>query len=246
MIYPPLIIPSIPSVSLKILEIVSQAELLQTVKLTFSRLIVALFIGSLAGFIIGVLGSIFRIIREILEPIIGILQVIPPVALLILAIIWFGFNGKPAIFIVIMAIFPTIVINVQQGILNIDPKILEMGKIFKLSRGSIFTNIIIPAIRPSLISAWKISLGLACKTMVMGEVLTTPTGIGGALSMARMDLEPENVIAWTVIMIFIFYFINNLPGTLKKIHMVIGMVFCHVKVYMKRQSVFHIKKTHYA
>ena len=209
-IYPPLVVPGIPAVTRKILEIISHTEWRQTILVTFVRLVTALFIGTLSGFAVGLICCSSRAIRNLAAPLIGILQVIPPVSLLILATIWLGYNGKPAIFIVVLAVFPPMVISVQNGILSIDRKLLEMGRTFKLSRWSIFINIIIPSIAPSLTSGWKISLGLACKTMVMAEVLTTPTGIGGALALARMDLEPETVIAWTVITVLIFYLISNL------------------------------------
>ena len=42
-------------------------------------------------------------------------------------------------------------------------------------------------------------MGMACKTVVMGEVLTTTSGIGGQIMTARLNIEPETVIAWTVI-----------------------------------------------
>jgi ABC-type nitrate/sulfonate/bicarbonate transport system permease component len=215
LIYPPLVIPGIPAVGLKILEILSRADLLQTVLTTLIRLVTALSIGIIAGFAAGLICSVSRTIRHLMEPIIGILQVIPPVSILILAIIWFGYNGKPAIFIVVLAVFPTMAISVQSGIMSIDRKLLEMGKIFKLSRRSMLTDIIIPSITPALASGWKISLGLACKTMVMAEVLTTPTGIGGALATARMDLEPETVIAWTVITVMIFNLIDMVSEGLR-------------------------------
>ncbi len=195
---------------MKIFEIFTHADLLQIIPVTVLRLVTSLALGTLSGFAVGFVCGISRILREIIEPIIGVLQVIPPVALLILAILWFGFNGKPAIFITVMAISPTMAISVQHGILNIDPNLMEMGRTFRLKKRSVFFNILIPSIRPSLASGWRISLGLACKTIVMGEVLTTPTGIGGALSQARMNLEPETVIAWTVIILFIFYLIDRI------------------------------------
>lgn len=245
-LYPPLIIPRISSVGAKIFEILSHAELLNIVQVTFFRLLFALVIGSFGGFVVGFLCSLFRTVREVVQPLIGLLQVIPPVALLILAIIWFGFNGKPAIFIVVTSILPTMVISVQQGLMNIDSKLLEMGAVFKLTKRSLILNVMIPAIKPSLISGWKISLGLACKTMVMGEVLTTPTGIGGALSMARMDLEPETVIAWTVIMILIFYCINNFPRVLKKVYCKSRKIFSQLVSYNATNAGTLRKKTSYA
>ncbi|MGH4038246.1 MAG: ABC transporter permease [Sphaerochaeta sp.] len=209
-VFPPLVVPSIGMVGDSMIKILSSPKLRFQILLTLERLLLALLIGNAVGFIIGYFSGINETFRKLIKPIISILQVTPPVAILIIAIMWFGFNGKPAIAIAFLAILPTIIISVQEGILNIDHKLIQMGKTFKLSKESIFKNIIIPSIAPHITSGWKISLGTACKTVVMGEVLTTTTGIGGNISEARLNLEPEGVIAWTIITIILFYLIDLL------------------------------------
>lgn len=206
--FPPLVVPTIKMVCISIIKILSSAQLRFQILLTLERLLIALLLGNLIGFVIGYFSGVNEVFRNLVKPVISILQVTPPVALLIIAIMWFGFNGKPAIAIALLSILPTIVISVQEGILNIDPKLVQMGKTFKLSKESIFKDIVLPSISPHITSGWKISLGTACKTIVMGEVLTTSTGIGGNISDARLNLEPETVIAWTIITIIIFIFID--------------------------------------
>jgi ABC-type nitrate/sulfonate/bicarbonate transport system permease component len=206
--YSSLVIPTIDSVFFKIIELLTTKEMVLEILLTLKRLLFALFFGSLSGFVVGFFCGVNTLFRKLMKPVISILQVTPPIALLIMAIMWFGFSGKPAIFISTLAIFPTLVISVQEGILNIDNKLIQMGKTFSLSKISVLKNIIIPSLSPHITTGWKISLGVACKTLVMGEVLTTTTGIGGNLSNARMNLEPEGVLAWTIITIILFYFID--------------------------------------
>jgi ABC-type nitrate/sulfonate/bicarbonate transport system permease component len=208
MLFPPMVIPSIKMVCTSMAKILSSPNLRFQILLTLERLLISLLISNCIGFIVGYIAGINEIFRRIIKPMISILQVTPPVALLIIAIMWFGFNGKPAIVIGVIAVLPTIIISVQEGILNIDPKLIQMGKTFNLSKESIFKNIVLPSIIPHISSGWKISLGTACKTVVMGEVLTTSTGIGGNISEARLNLEPEGVIAWTIITIIIFCFID--------------------------------------
>jgi len=48
-------------------------------------------------------------------------------------------------------------------------------------------------------------LGTASKTVVMGEVLTTSSGIGGQIVNARLNIEPEAIIAWTVVSVCMYY-----------------------------------------
>ncbi len=138
-------------------------------------------------------------------PVLGIIQVVPPISWLILAIIWFGLNGRASIFIVVMAVVPTMFICISDGITAIDKRLLEMGDVFGFSTFKKLRYIMIPSVLPYFGSGLKIAVGMACKTVVMGEVLTTTTGIGGQIMTARLNIEPETVIAWTVIVVGIYY-----------------------------------------
>lgn len=82
---------------------------------------------------------------------------------------------------------------------------MEMGAVFGFAVWKKLRYILIPSVAPYFISGLKIAVGMACKTVVMGEVLTTTSGIGGQIMTARLNIEPETVIAWTVIMVGIYY-----------------------------------------
>ena len=85
--------------------------------------------------------------------------------------------------------------------------------------------ILIPSVAPYFISGLKIAVGMACKTVVMGEVLTTTSGIGGQIMTARLNIEPETVIAWTVIMVGIYY-----------VAVLAGKLVRHAAVLVKKTS----------
>ena len=79
-IYPPLVVPSISLVFTKIIEILVNVQMIQIIGVTVLRLLIALSIRTLGGFIMGMLCGISRITKEFFKPIIGLLQVIPPVS----------------------------------------------------------------------------------------------------------------------------------------------------------------------
>ena len=136
--YPPLVVPPIPAVGKILARIFSAPDLLHEAAKTLGRLAAGLFFGIAAG------------CRELCKPVLGVLQVVPPVALLVLAIIWFGFNGKPAVLIVAVAIFPIIAISVQDAVLHVDRKLLEMGTVFKYTKKRRFFFITWPGVKPQV------------------------------------------------------------------------------------------------
>lgn len=217
--YSPLVVPPISVVLLKIAEILSSVRMWEEVLKTVMRLLTGLGMGLLIGAVIGIVSGFLKPFEEIARPILGIIQVVPPISWLILAIIWFGFNGAVSIFIVIMSVIPTIAICMADGIHQIDKNFCDMGKLFNFSRWYQFRYIILPSIGPFIMSGFKIALGNAWKTVVMGEVLTTSSGIGGQITQARLNIETETVIAWTVIVVVLYYCsvtAFSLAGKLKK------------------------------
>lgn len=204
-LYSPLVVPPIPAVAAKVAEILSSAKLWCEIGKTMVRLVCGLGIGIGIGCLAGLFGGVLRPVRQLIQPVLGIIQVVPPISWLILAIIWFGFNGRASIFIVVMAVVPTMFICICDGISAIDRKLLEMGSVFGFSVWKKLRYILIPSVTPYFASGLKIAVGMACKTVVMGEVLTTTSGIGGQIMTARLNIEPETVIAWTVIMVGIYH-----------------------------------------
>lgn len=199
--YSPLVVPPLGMVGKKIAEILTTSKLWIEIGKTMLRLWEGLGIGMGIGCLAGLFGGMVKPVRQLISPVLGIIQVVPPISWLILAIIWFGFNGRASIFIVVMAVVPTMFICISDGIASIDRKLLEMGTVFGFSFWKKLRYLFIPSVVPYFVSGLRIAVGMAGKTVVMGEVLTTTSGIGGQIMTARLNIEPETVIAWTVILV---------------------------------------------
>ncbi|WP_089746178.1 ABC transporter permease [Granulicatella balaenopterae] len=200
----PLLIPKISVVLLELVKIVTVPDYLLMIWITTKRLLIGMAIGVSVGIVLGVAMGKVKAIDHFFSPIVSILQTIPPISWLALALVWFGFNGKPAIFIVVTSLIPIISINTREGFKNIDQGLLEMAQIYQLNKQKIYIKIVLPTILPYIRSATKIGLGMSWKVAVMGEVLTTNDGIGGMIKEARNNLEVESIIAWSIMIVILF------------------------------------------
>lgn len=208
--FSPLVLPPIPAVLQRLLEIVTSKKFWPTISVTFFRLIAGLGIGIFIGSAIGLIFGISQKAEMMFAPFIDMLQTVPPVSWVVLALVWFGFNGKPCIFIVAAATIPNMVINLCNGIRRIDLELLEMAHLYHFSKWKILRHIILPSIAPYFHSALEIVIGSGWKLVVMGEVLTTSTGIGGAITTARLNIEPDTIIAWAVLLVLFCLIIKKL------------------------------------
>lgn len=211
-IYSPIIVPDMKDVLKALVNIITNKELIVNILITAKRLITALIISILIGSFIGILMGCNKKLEMIFTPIINLMQSVPPISWLVLAIIWFGLDGKASIFIAIISTLPLIVVNIVESIKSIDHQLVEMGEIYCFSKKKMITKIIIPSIIPYFQSALQIVIGLGWKIIVMGEVLSTNNGIGGELTNARVNIETEYVFAWTIIIVMLFYITNKVAS----------------------------------
>lgn len=208
-IYSPIIVPSINEVSRALVDIFTTKEILVNIFITAKRLIIALAISISLGSTLGIIIGCNKKIELLLTPIIGFMQSVPPISWLVLAIIWFGLDGKASIFIAVISTLPLVIINLVESIKNIDHQLVEMGEIYCFSKTKMLKKIIIPSIIPYFQGALQVVIGLGWKIIVMGEVLSCNNGIGGELTNSRINIETEYVFAWTIIIVILFYITNN-------------------------------------
>ena len=166
--FPPLVVPPIPQVAATLAELIREPDFWPTVGTTLLRLVTGLGIGITAGAVLGLLFGLYPKLEDVGTPLIHVLQSVPPVCWVVLALVWFGFNGRPCIFIVATATVPTVVINLSHGVRGVDRQLLEMARLY---------------------------------LAVMGEVLTTNSGIGGAITSARLNVQPDAIIAWSFLLV---------------------------------------------
>ena len=185
--FSPLVLPPVPQVAGTLAWLIREPDFWPTVGTTLLRLALGLGIGIAVGSILGLLFGLCPKLEDVGAPFIHVLQSVPPVCWVVLALVWFGFNGWPCVFIVAASTIPTVVINLSHGVRGVDPELLEMARLYRFSRRKVLLHVTLPSIRPYFLSALEIVVGGGWKLAVMGEVLTTNSGIGGAITTARLN-----------------------------------------------------------
>ncbi|WIF95708.1 ABC transporter permease [Caminicella sporogenes] len=202
-IYSPIILPGPNKTLQDVCNVLFDSEFLMHVSITLKRLCIGLLGAILLGSILGIIIGECKKIKHLFEPIFHIIQATPPISWLALGIIWFGLDGQATVFIVFIASIPVMIINIVEGFESIDPKLLEMARIFRFSKKEVLFDITIPSLKSYFKSGITISVGLGWKLVIMGEVLSSSTGIGAQITNARLNIETSKVLAWTIIVILL-------------------------------------------
>jgi NitT/TauT family transport system permease protein len=177
---------------------------------TLTGFLISTFWGVILGFVCGMNKSIYNL----LNPLVSIIRTVPVMSIIIIAIMWFKDTNVP-VFVAFLMCFPIIWTNTIQGIASADNKLLQMCKIYSIKKirviKSVYFYSTLPYIKAGMISA----LGISWKVTSAAEVLSLPKySIGRFLYDSKVYLEIPDLFAWTIIIILLSIFFENL---LKKI-----------------------------
>lgn len=208
------IIPSINSTIISMIEIIKEPDFFNIIKYTLIRTLFGFTISLLAAMVIGISASFSKILYNFMDPISKLLNSVPTIALIVLALIWLDNEFVP-IWIGFIMVFPLLYESVLNSILYIDQEILQMAHLYKVGTLGVLRNIYIPNILYNLSSIFNSVIGINLKMVIAGEVLSQPDyAIGSSLQLQRMYLNTSGVFAWIVIILLISRIFNYMGKAL--------------------------------
>ena len=199
--YNPIILPAPEKAFYTIYEMMLTESFWVSLGYSFFRIITGYLLAMVIGTVVGIVMGLNQKADKLLRPVVSMLQTVPNISWILLAIIWFGLNSKIVIFTIFISLMPIFVINSAEGIENTAEEYLEMAAVYRLKPLTIFRKIYLYSIKPYLRSAAVITSERAWKIGAMAELLSLDSGIGAGLYWARSNLQTERIFAWTIVLI---------------------------------------------
>jgi len=167
--------------------------------LTSRRALKGFAIAALAGAGLGLAAGYFPAVLRLARPLITVLLGVPPIAWIVLAMIWFGSTDGTVAMTILVSSSPLIFVSVAEGIMTRDRKLDDMARAFGASAWKRLTTLSLRHVSAHLFPALAVSLGSAFKVAVMAELLANVGGIGGELARSRANLDIAGSLAWVLI-----------------------------------------------
>jgi NitT/TauT family transport system permease protein len=201
-------------VSISMWELIKSGVLLQHTVASLFRVTVGFYLAILFGIPLGILIGRLWIIKKLLNPVIQFLRPISPLAWIPLAMLWFGIGDKPAIFLIFLSSFFPLTVSTAAAVSQINPVFFCVAANFNLNKYELVRKIILPAIMPSVITALRISAGIAWLVVVAAEMIAVKSGLGYLIldsrNALRMDYVMDAMIVIGVIGLFLDYLMKRL------------------------------------
>ncbi len=208
LIYGDLVLPSPKEVFLSIYTLSNDSEFIENLYLTINRGLIGFGISLVIGTFFGLIAGYFVTASIMSRPIVTILVGVPPIAWIVLAMIWFGFGDTTVMFTVVIASFPIVFVGALQGSRTLEGDYKEMMDSFRIGFIQKCRDLYFPHLFSYLFPSWVSALGMSWKIVIMAELLSSNDGIGAALAVARSQLDTPVALGLVVTMIGVLLFIE--------------------------------------
>jgi sulfonate transport system permease protein len=172
-------------------DLLLSGELFTHLSISISRVLQGYFIGAFFGIFIGVLCGLFKKVDSALSLILGFLRPIPVIAWVPVFILWMGIDEASKITVIAIGSFWPVLVNVIDGIRNVDKKYLEVARILEKNKIQILTKVIFPSALPNIFTGLRVGIGIAWMCVVGAELIAASSGIGYLIMYARELLQSD-------------------------------------------------------
>lgn len=194
----PLVLPTPQQTLASLGQILRTPEAWQALAATARRTAIGYGLAVVAGSVLGMLAGRSLTATWMARPLVTVLMGMPPIAWLVLALLWFGAGDGTPVFTVFVACFPIVFVGALQGTRTLDGRLHELALSLRLPPLQRLSDVYLPHIASYLFAACITALGMAWKVVLMAELLATSDGAGAelALALARSQLDMAATLAW--------------------------------------------------
>lgn len=194
----PILLASPVSTLARLVELAGEAAFWRALLFTLAHILAGFALAAVAGTLLAALAHRFVPVADLLAPLLSAMRSVPVASFVIAALIWVP-SRRLSVLICFLIVLPVVYAGALDGLRQVDPKLMEMARVFRMTRMNRLRTVTLPAALPSLVSALSVAIGLAWKSGVAAEVIGIPSGsVGEKLYKAKVYLATPDLFAWTI------------------------------------------------
>lgn len=209
-----LLLPSFVQTSRALIDGLASGELLAKVGVSLIVLLKGYLLGIVLAFGLTSLAVSTQFGRDLLSTLTSMFNPLPAIALLPLALLWFGLGDNSLIFVLVHSVLWALALNTYAGFLGVSETLRMAGRNYGLRGLRLVLHILIPAALPSILSGLKIGWAFAWRTLIAAELVFGATsgkgGLGWYIFQNRNELYTDKVFAGLAVVILIGLLVESL------------------------------------
>ena len=191
-------------------DFLTDAVFWRCVGMSLWRTAVAYVLGVVAAVLLAAASCASRLVDDVIRPAMAVVRATPVASFIILALVWLSSANVPILAGMLM-VLPVVYANVREGVSSTDPQLMEMARMFRFTPWQTVRRVIIPSTMPTFLAACEACVGLCFKATIAAEVIGVPKkAIGTQLYHAKIYLETDALMAWTLVVILLSMLLEKL------------------------------------
>lgn len=199
----PALVPTPARVAERFWELLTRARLPGDIWMSTQRVFLGVTLGIVFAVPVGFVLGWYRTVRGFVDPLINFFRALPPIALIPLVIVYFGVGEVAKIVILFYASFFAGVIVMYEGIAQISPIYVRVARTLGATDAEIFRKVIVPLTVPHMLTALRVSLGVAWATLVASELIAAQQGLGALIQNASSFFQLDTIYVGIICIGFI-------------------------------------------
>ncbi|CAN5700858.1 ABC transporter permease [soil metagenome] len=146
-----------------------------------TRVLIGVCIGVALAIPVGFALGWFPTVRRFFDPLLNFFRALPPIALVPLVVVYVGIGENGRLFVLIYAAFFPATIVIYEGITAIEQIYVRAARVLGATSSELFRRVVFPFALPHILTAFRVSLGVAWATLVAAELVAARTGLGAMI-----------------------------------------------------------------
>lgn len=192
------ILPQPLAIGERLVRVVLEEEFVRHMSATLVRVVAGLLLSLLVATVLGVSMGLSRTAERFFDGLVLALRIMPGLAWALLAVMVIGISGRAPILAVVLAVSPLLTLQIWEGTKALDRDLFRMATVFRVGRRRQFTELVVPAILPSIVGGAKLGLALSWKVTVLAELFGVTSGVGYEISRNFQIFSLDGVLAWAL------------------------------------------------
>ncbi|TCK22164.1 ABC transporter permease [Pseudonocardia endophytica] len=163
------------------------------------RAAIALVIGVAAGVVLALASGLSRVGEAVIDGPVQIKRAIPTLALIPLAIIWFGIGEEMKIIVIAASVFVPVYINTHAALRGVDARYVELAETVRLSRSVFIRRVALPGALPGFFTGLRLAVTISWLALVVVEQVNATSGIGYLMTQARNYAQTDIIVVGLVV-----------------------------------------------
>lgn len=213
-VFPSIIFPSVGLIAESFFRELADGSLLAKTGYSLYLIVLGMAISAALTLVLTLAAMFFPTVKDLIRTLISVLDPLPGIALLPLAILWIGIGEEAILFVMVHSILWPMLLNVITGFESVPPIYMDVGRLIGLNRLKMMTGVLMPASLPSILTGVKTGWARAWRALISAEMVFGATGVAGGLGwdiyIKRSYLDMPGMFASLIVIMIVGILVEDL------------------------------------